>query len=97
MRIVEVKWLDHRMQRLADVVRALNLRAAEIKSYPPVTGTQQPRLPSSTSQHRAKCALTSYFDTTPWGVPRGRRLKGSIPGPPRLCCSVWAISTGCSS
>jgi len=46
------------------VVRALNLRVAEIKRSPPVTGTQQPRPPSSTSQHRAKCTLSSYFDMT---------------------------------
>src|SRR5215510_9637885 len=97
MSIAEVKCLDRRKQRLTDVVQALNLRAAEIKCSPPVTGTQQPRLPTSSSQHRTKCTLTSYFDTTPRGVSRAAVLKDSMPGPPRLCCSVWAISTGCSS
>jgi len=43
MRIAEVKWLDHRMQRLTDVARALNLRAAEIKPFP--TGDRHPAVP----------------------------------------------------
>src|SRR5215468_9993095 len=94
MRVGQFKCFDLRKQHLTDVVRALNLRVAEIKRSSPVPGTQQPRLPSSPSQQRAKCTLTSYFDTIPRGESRGCRLKDSMLGPPRSYCSFWAASTG---
>ena len=43
MRIAAIKYLDRRKQHLTDVVRALNLRVAEIKRSPP--GDRHPAAP----------------------------------------------------
>ena len=43
MHVAEFKCFDRRKQRLTDVVRALNLRAAEIKPF--ATGDRHPAVP----------------------------------------------------
>jgi hypothetical protein len=66
----------------------------KLSAPPPVTGTQQPRLQSSTSQHRAKCTLTSYFDTILRAYDVTAVLKIPCWDRHDYVFNVWAISTG---
>lgn len=63
----------------------------------PVTSTQQPHLQSSTSQHRTKCTLTSYFDTILWAYDVTAVLKIPCWDRHDYVFIVRAISTGYSS